>query len=397
MSAPHIPSLATLRSARPRPFGRHARGSGPSDVDDGKATDRIVQQTDQDASVSRMSAVELGYLSDPFARDFVVDATQRRFPIINRGTYVRTTAIDTLVERFLAASPLEKKQIISLGAGSDTRYFRLRTQVPSAQVVYHELDFASNTAHKIAVIRRSPSLQAILEPGLTAKAGEQSAPHATISEDATSLYSSTYNIHPVDLRTLHTAPDDGTSSSSTTATTTTTTLRNVDPMLPTLILSECCLVYLPPQDADGIVKYFTSRVFAPSTPLGLIIYEPVKPGDSFGRVMVQNLASRGIVLQTLKKYSSLGRQTARLSALGFKSGQRAADVDFIWERWIAEGEKERVTRLEMLDEVEEWQMLAQHYCVAWGWRDGSGGADGDGRADLFRDWAEHVEGQSSDD
>jgi len=26
--------------------------------------------------------------------------------------------------------------------------------------------------------------------------------------------------------------------------------------------------------------------------------------------------------------------------------------------------------LEWLDEVEEWKLLASHYCVAWGWRDG---------------------------
>lgn len=53
-----------------------------------------MQQTDQDASVSRLSAVELGYLEDPFAELFVNEGqqaqreggrTRRRFPIINRG------------------------------------------------------------------------------------------------------------------------------------------------------------------------------------------------------------------------------------------------------------------------------------------------------------------------
>jgi [phosphatase 2A protein]-leucine-carboxy methyltransferase len=27
-----------------------------------------------------------------------------------------------------------------------------------------------------------------------------------------------------------------------------------------------------------------------------------------------------------------------------------------------------VERLEWLDEVEEWKLLASHYCVAWGWK-----------------------------
>ena len=38
------------------------------------------------------------------------------------GTHHRTVAIDLLVDRFLEAGG---KQIVSLGAGSDTRYWRL--------------------------------------------------------------------------------------------------------------------------------------------------------------------------------------------------------------------------------------------------------------------------------
>ena len=33
-------------------------------------------------------------------------------------------------------------------------------------------------------------------------------------------------------------------------------------------------------------------------------------------------------------------------------------------------EKERLAKLEILDEVEEWELLARHYCVVWGWRNG---------------------------
>lgn len=63
--------------------------------------------------------------------------------------------------------------------------------------------------------------------------------------------------------------------------------------------------------------------------------------------------------------------------MGFRSGQGAADVDFIWEEWVSGDEKERVAALEMLDEVEEWRMLARHYCVAWGWRTGDESGDGE--------------------
>ena len=90
MAAPSIPNLSTLRGGRGRGRGRGlASLSGPSyrtAEEDRAKNDQIVQQTDQDASVSRLSAVEAGYLDDPFAKLFVSSDVQRRFPIINRGT-----------------------------------------------------------------------------------------------------------------------------------------------------------------------------------------------------------------------------------------------------------------------------------------------------------------------
>lgn len=88
MAAPQIPNLDTLRNARGpgRGRGRGQGGSSGLGSDGGRAAnDKIVQQTDQDASVSRLSAVDVGYLDDPFAKYFATGKEQRRFPIINRG------------------------------------------------------------------------------------------------------------------------------------------------------------------------------------------------------------------------------------------------------------------------------------------------------------------------
>lgn len=87
--------------------------------------------------------------------------------------------------------------------------------------------------------------------------------------------------------------------------------------------------------------------------------------------MVSNLVTRGIHLQTLEKYADPIQQTQRLSKLFTDAqsfGSDAADIDFIWQEWIDEKEKERVDRLEWMDEVEEFVLLAKHYCIAWGWR-----------------------------
>lgn len=175
--------------------------------------------------------------------------------------------------------------------------------------------------------------------------------------------------------------------------------HGINPDLPTLIISECCFCYLLPIVTHNVLDFFKS-LFLPEIPLSIVIYEPVNPFDPFGKMMEQNLASRGITLHGLKEWHSLEKQRERLftffSTSGGSShrhsvtehlegpveewGAQAVDINEIWQSWISEEEKERVKALEMVDEVEEWELLAGHYCVAWGWR---GGQEGD-----WRTWKE---------
>jgi [phosphatase 2A protein]-leucine-carboxy methyltransferase len=97
MSAPKIPNLLSLPSG-PRSRGGRGRGRGRSagDPDHGNAggsarnrKDLDIQSTDTDAAVSRLSAVSLGYLHDPYASLFVAGVGTRRMPIINRGVLLQ--------------------------------------------------------------------------------------------------------------------------------------------------------------------------------------------------------------------------------------------------------------------------------------------------------------------
>lgn len=86
MSAPQIPNLKTFRG--PHGSRMQRRGLPVATEEEKTSKDKIIQATDQDASVSRLSAVEVGYLHDHFAKAFVVsesDRWTRRLPIINRG------------------------------------------------------------------------------------------------------------------------------------------------------------------------------------------------------------------------------------------------------------------------------------------------------------------------
>jgi O-methyltransferase involved in polyketide biosynthesis len=73
-----------------------------------------------------------GYLpSESFSAHFVPMGTPqplpRRPPIINIGTALRCRRLDECVERFLSEGE-GKKQIVSLGAGSDARFWRIQVR-----------------------------------------------------------------------------------------------------------------------------------------------------------------------------------------------------------------------------------------------------------------------------
>lgn len=96
MSAPQIPNLSTFRRRGGPGRFRSREGAGGPGSHGASSKDRVVQGTDNDASVSRLSAVRLGYLEDPFAQALTPPGLEtRRFPIINRGMYVARNIVQS--------------------------------------------------------------------------------------------------------------------------------------------------------------------------------------------------------------------------------------------------------------------------------------------------------------
>lgn len=91
--------------------------------------DAAIRLTDTDAAQARLSSAQKGYFQDPYVEHFVPRAhlVPPRGPLINIGTFVRTSTIDDLVHQWITLSAHEGKrcQIVSLGAGSDTRFWRI--------------------------------------------------------------------------------------------------------------------------------------------------------------------------------------------------------------------------------------------------------------------------------
>ncbi len=317
-----------------------------------------VRATDYDALSAKCSAVSAGYIQNeqdvgflsvlvkdtikllskarsPRQRGIAKTITAPKLPLINRGSYLRTIAIDKLVSQFLELSNqgVSTIQIVSLGAGSDTRCFTTLSNHPD--VIYHEVDFPQTVEFKSQIINESEILRSVV----------YETPDSPTS--SSEIHTSRYHLHGLDLTTVsHDTP--------------TSTFKGLDTSLPTMVISECCLCYLQPDQANTIISWFITNF----PRLALATYDPMGGTDQFGQVMVQNLATRHISIPTLMQYRSLTDQIKRLKELGFEV-VRCADINFIESNWISKEEQHRLDRLEIMDEREEWVLLAKHYSIVW--------------------------------
>jgi [phosphatase 2A protein]-leucine-carboxy methyltransferase len=259
---------------------------------------------------------------------------------------------------------------VSLGAGTDTRSLRLLAQkqpdgrAAFQNVVYHEIDFPTVCARKRNIVQSVPAVRSLLASPVTEHTPLAGAIGIHRSWRAELGQGNELWAHGLDLREL--AAGSG-SSNSTEGTNKDIVLAGLRADVPTLLVSECCLCYLQPPEAAAVLRWFANRIQpGPESGLGVVIYEPIRPFDAFGRTMVANLAGRGIEMPTLAAYPDGATQEARLHQEAGLARAKHQTIDEIWSAWVASDEQERVNRLEGLDEVEEWGLLASHYVVVWG-------------------------------
>ncbi|KAF7328881.1 Leucine carboxyl methyltransferase 1 [Mycena venus] len=315
--------------------------------------DSSIRLTDTDAALARLSAVKKGYLQDPYIRHLVPRPHLQppRPPLINIGTFVRATAIDDLVFQWLKNSTKHgtRCQIVSLGAGSDTRFWRIATGAhKDALAAYIEMDFQENTTKKAMAIRKSKELSAVL--------GDPA--DVVVAQGGTGLSSPTYHLLPADLR-LPPADTLGRVLASESG-------PILSPTLPTLLLFECVLVYMSPAASSAVLQWFRDYFSSDgSGVLGSIVYEMFRLQDSFGRVMVDNLKGRQVSLPGAAPYPDNASLPGRFLNIGFTAA-RALTLKEIRKSYIPPEELARISRLELVDELEELDLVLEHYAITWG-------------------------------
>ena len=302
-----------------------------------------MQLTADDAALSKASSANLGYYEDDFilallGRDEVSGKkAPRRSPLINRGYYSRVAAMDTVIDRFEKFFG-EDRQIVSLGSGSDTTYFRLlkRQRAPK---LYVELDLPDVATRKAAAIK---SCHATRDLAPFADATPSADTHMLLTAPG-------YALGAVDLRDVP-------------AVARTLVAAGVDFSKPTLLIAECVFVYVKPEKSRAILTWlatnFTTAVYA--------AYEQIRPEDAFGRTMVLNMRSRGCTLLSIHEYPTIASQEERLTSLCGWRWARALDMNDVYYKFLDKGDLARVEKLEIFDEFEEWHIMQAHYCLLVG-------------------------------
>jgi len=291
---------------------------------------------------------------------------------VNLGTHHRTWVIDEVVGAFAGAEQMggNTKQAVSLGAGSDSRFWRLRQRLAHRWTLrrWVETDFPLSVATKNRTIQAHSQLASLCGTPLSLSASSSSP------ED--DFYADRYCLLSADLRRpaelieklqTPTSQDQG---------------GLLDRHAPTLILAELVFLYLSPDHTRHCLELLTSFF---QGPLILVTYEALNLHDSFSSMMVQNLAARGLCLAGLESNGSVESQLVRMAEHGFRervstdmkslrtnrvvsSKDGDGEEEEEWRRrWTAE--LARVRRLELVDEVEELELILAHYALSWARRD----------------------------
>jgi len=309
--------------------------------------DDVVQSTNDDAATSKLEAIKKGYYKDE-ALVLLMEGvpTVPRAPIMLRGYYIRTFIMRDIVRNFLQhdssttfMDDSKKRQIVNLGAGFDTLYFWLaENHLLTENTKYFELDFLPVCQRKLRSLTRQQKLMEII--GKFSK-------DAVIDANVGELRSNNYNIIPTDLRDISRVSGQ-------------LQEHGFDLTVPTLFLSECVLIYLKAQHSQAIVQWIKGNV----TTGIMACYEQIKPNDPFGRVMIQNLERRGCALLGLTAFPDEESQKRRFLQEGWDRAE-CYNMNILYAKYVSNDDRKRIERLQMLDEVEEWILINDHYCISW--------------------------------
>ncbi|XP_074550527.1 tRNA wybutosine-synthesizing protein 4 [Halichoeres trimaculatus] len=298
-----------------------------------KGKDTAVQGTNDSSVVSKVSAAAQGYFQDEFLQHFVCKVS-RRAPLINRGYYVRWRAVDHCVRRFLHITENSpKKQILSLGAGFDSLYFRLHADGALDRAAVFEVDFPDVARRKTALINSNKTLRGMLGHDLPPPTGP------------VYVLTGQYRLLGVDVR------EESRVAEALSA-------AGLDWAAPTLILSEVVLTYMETKWSDSVIQWAAKLLHQPL----FVMYEQIHPDDPFGRIMQDHFLKLNSTLHALRQYPDTAAQRHRFLSKGWEHCV-CLDMNEFYLGLVSEEERSQIEALEPFDEYEEWHEKCSHYFI----------------------------------
>ncbi|KAK8487040.1 hypothetical protein V6N11_046168 [Hibiscus sabdariffa] len=310
-------------------------------VAESRSNRAAVQATNDDASASKLSCVKKGYMKDDYIHLFV-----RRPGILHVGLLLGSFYISFLIAKDLIVKRVAQR----------SRYYHLvLVLIPhifscrclsfldegKAPYLYVELDFKEVTSKKASLIESCSQLR------------DKIGATTSILRENGEVLSDHYRLLPVDLRDIPNLDD-------------VILLANMDPSVQTFIIAECVLIYLDPDSSRSIVgwaeKTFSTAIF--------FLYEQIHPDDAFGQQMIQIWRVEAVHFW-VSMLCQLCKQRQKYFLIRDGRFQKAVAWDMlrVYSKFVDANERRRIERLELFDEFEEWHMMQEHYCVAYGIND----------------------------
>uniref|UniRef100_A0A0A9XZA2 tRNA wybutosine-synthesizing protein 4 n=3 Tax=Lygus hesperus TaxID=30085 RepID=A0A0A9XZA2_LYGHE len=291
----------------------------------------LVQGTNESSTLSKYSMVQRGYFEDGAIKHFV-KKDARRSPLVHLCYFARALVMDYAIKSFIQTSPKKKVQILSLGAGFDTTYFRLLPMFPD--IVYFEVDLKEVVDNKIKIIERSLELSSVL---------------VDVNDggfEYSCFKSKHYNIFTHDL-----CDTEGLDHKLT--------QLGFEFDQPSLVFSECAITYIEEERSTALLEWIKSRIKT----VTLLNYEQFNPHDGFGKIMVGHFNKIRSPLRSLMKYTSMEEQRKRYSSAGWELSRVCSVMD-LFQHILKPEDTAKTFRMEPFDEWEEFHLTCCHYSLS---------------------------------
>jgi hypothetical protein len=252
-------------------------GFGDDDMEEHK-----VARTASDAIMSKYSAVKLGYYEDKFVECFNKGSVQRKIPLINRGYYARVKCIRMVKDKFLKQTEGTKRQLLILGSGLDSTGLNAFYDGHKNVSVF-EVDFDNVNNKKASVLFSNKATKDVINSQCLVRENDCEEPE----NESISLQASRtpwgYSIGRLALISSNLAED------CTEALYDKLEKAGLDWALPTMIISECVLVYLERDTVNALLRKICERFARCDSDVLWLSYDMYNPADPFGLTMVENM------------------------------------------------------------------------------------------------------------